>query len=184
MIDRKREIEIESNIVEILEDYNYVSFPLSMSRLAGLLGISLSEYPVNSRINLLSNSYSSDAFVVHDSRYTYTRIYLAHYEESQIRRVRFSVAHEIGHTVLEHHEDSALCEEEANYFAGYLLAPHPLVLRCPHDYTISEIFGVSGWCANYALLQAKKRVTPQHYSFYEKWLVNHAFWHKQVRLAI
>ena len=36
---------------------------------------------------------------------------------------RFSIAHEIGHIVLNHRENSYENEKEADYFAGYLLCP-------------------------------------------------------------
>lgn len=79
-------------------------------------------------------------------------IYLVLYNDkvkSQKRR-RFTLAHEIGHIILEHETDDALQEAEANRFAAELILPRILVrelqLRTGFNVTaheIAEIFGVS-----------------------------------------
>lgn len=44
------------------------------------------------------------------------------------QRLRFSLAHEIGHIVLEHRNDDAESEEEANYFASQIVAHDAIVI--------------------------------------------------------
>lgn len=42
------------------------------------------------------------------------------------RRMRFTLAHELGHIVLGHHQEQPWEEKEADYFASQLLAPRPV----------------------------------------------------------
>ncbi len=45
---------------------------------------------------------------------------------AQRRRMRFTLAHELGHIVLGHHQEQPWEEKEADYFASQLLAPRPV----------------------------------------------------------
>jgi hypothetical protein len=59
---------------------------------------------------------------------------------------RFSLAHELGHIVLRHSEDSGYAAElEANVFAQHLLCPRPVleVLQPKDHYEIMHLCGVS-----------------------------------------
>ncbi len=49
-------------------------------------------------------------------------LYNAGYDITCPQRLRFSLAHEIGHIFLQHVEDDAQSEEEANYFASQIVA--------------------------------------------------------------
>lgn len=65
--------------------------------------------------------------------------------------IRFTIAHEIGHAVLEHEdENNTFAEKEANCFARNLLCPIPVVesfnLESPSDYV--SLFNVSESMAN------------------------------------
>jgi len=66
-----------------------------------------------------------------------------------LSRIRFTLAHELAHLILEHEDDGELSECEANFAAGYLLAPDPIVIEYSsletHD--IEAKFGVSHECA-------------------------------------
>ena len=42
------------------------------------------------------------------------------------RRMRFTLAHELGHIILNHRQEEAWEEREADYFAAQLLAPRPV----------------------------------------------------------
>lgn len=53
-----------------------------------------------------------------------------------VRRRRFTLAHELGHIILKHRMEERWEEQEADYFAGQLLAPHPIVR------TVQDIAGV------------------------------------------
>ncbi|MCF0124301.1 MAG: ImmA/IrrE family metallo-endopeptidase, partial [Clostridia bacterium] len=61
-----------------------------------------------------------------------TNQFIIYYDDinAGINKQRFSIAHEIGHIVLQHGANgnrySELFEEEADYFAGYLMCPECL----------------------------------------------------------
>lgn len=58
-------------------------------------------------------------------------------------RTRFTIAHEIGHIVLQHTErNDTRIEEEANYFARCLLAP-PVLLILKNVKSIEEVRNMS-----------------------------------------
>jgi hypothetical protein len=68
---------------------------------------------------------------------------------NSVQRLRFSLAHELGHIVLGHKDEhSFICEAEANCFAQHLLCPAPVVeaMNLSDDskvFLFSKIFGVS-----------------------------------------
>jgi len=61
-------------------------------------------------------------FSVFDEKYQRFVIYVDDLN-AKGNKQRFSIAHEIGHIVLNHRENSFENEKEADYFAGYLLCP-------------------------------------------------------------
>lgn len=174
---RARQIEIEIEAVTLLQDLGINRYPMSIQNLAEGLGIELVKYSsLSKEERALAKAASDDAFHVRTANFYETRIVLddrgAYYFRS-----RFSGAHEIGHIWLEHQEGTADREAEADYFAGYILVPHPLVLSIPEGESISDLFGVSGLCANYAKDQAQSRrregasVRP-----HERWLLDNVAW--------
>ena len=68
---------------------------------------------------------------------------------NSVQRLRFSLAHELGHIVLGHKDEhSFICEAEANCFAQHLLCPAPVVEAmnlCDDSkiFLFSKVFGVS-----------------------------------------
>ncbi|MFR0557022.1 ImmA/IrrE family metallo-endopeptidase [Pseudoscardovia radai] len=74
-------------------------------------------------------------------------------DAADYHRMRFSLAHEVGHIFLEHYDDNDVSEIEANLFANYLLAPGPLVIRDSafDTQTISQDFDISYGCARVVL---------------------------------
>ena len=56
------------------------------------------------------------------------RIYVILYNAraGSVRRQSFTLAHEVGHIYLDHHDDSPECERQANAFAAELLLPQVL----------------------------------------------------------
>ncbi len=60
-------------------------------------------------------------------------------------RIRFTLAHEIGHIILEHTALTPHCEQEVNAFAAHLLAPMSLIYyyNCKNASDISQKFGLS-----------------------------------------
>ena len=69
-------------------------------------------------------------------------LYDADYESQCPQRLRFSLAHELGHVMLGHYTDSAIAEEEANYYASQIVAPDCIVLpvlTCNRQHDISVV---------------------------------------------
>lgn len=177
MLTRVRQIEIEIEAVTLLQDLGISRYPMSVQDLAEGLGIELVKYSsLSEEERALAKAASDDAFHVRTANFYETRIVLddrgAYYFRS-----RFSGAHEVGHIWLEHREDTVDREAEANYFAGYILVPHPLVLSASAPGSISDLFGVSGQCADFAQDQARVRLGeggPRRP--HEKWLLDHVVW--------
>jgi hypothetical protein len=81
-------------------------------------------------------------------------------ENPENRRLKWTLAHEVGHIVLEHKRDGAAEEQEANRFAAELLMPEPVmaVLKAGLDGTltapeVSRLFGVSANAARSRLAE-------------------------------
>jgi len=80
-------------------------------------------------------------------------------EDAQFERLRFTLAHELGHKVLGHHDIYAVTlprieqEREANAFAAELLAPSPLIhlIGITSVDEICAAFDVSQLCAEAVL---------------------------------
>lgn len=67
-------------------------------------------------------------------------------------RIRFSLAHELGHHILGHKNETRHNEIEANFFAGNLLAPRMAIYyaRCQNARDVSFIFQISEEAAQIA----------------------------------
>lgn len=178
MLERLRQKELEQIVVDMLEDYGLTTYPMSIQSVAHKLGIKLAPYSsLDERTRELALNASSDAFTVTDVEYSSVVMAFNDMKGSNFYRSRFSGAHEIGHIVLDHREDDPTSEAEADYFAGYLLTPHPLILTMPEGESVSERFGVSSWCADFARDQAQRRCKEKPcWEPHEKWLLDNAEW--------
>lgn len=178
MPSRTREIEIETAVVELLSDFGITEYPISIKRIVETLGIDLVPYSCLQPQELaLARSASNDAFHVRTPNYSQACIVLDDTCSAYHNRTRFSGAHELGHIILEHREDTPNREREADYFAGYLLAPHPLILKCNPAFNLTEVFKVSSDCALFAKDQALARKREgETWRPHEQWLINNATW--------
>ena len=70
-------------------------------------------------------------------------------------RIKFTIAHEIGHIILQ-----TEIEKLANFFAGYLLAPVPLIIehKFNSEAEIMEYFKVGFKCAHSCLNRTLSRI--------------------------
>lgn len=120
---------IERAVVRLYEEYGVRSLPLDPFDLARNMKIDVVAYQNltnDSSVLKTLEQTSGDGFTLFDpSRMRYRILYNSDYSAASMTRRRFTIAHEIGHIWLEH-SDSSRNELEADYFAGYLLAPHPL----------------------------------------------------------
>ena len=113
-----------------------------------------------------------DGLIIHRKE---TRLYIVLYNEDIVmpERLRFTLAHEIGHIFLGHTCDCDANEYEANTFAAQLLMPWFTIKMLNSNHfadanTIANIFGVSVTAAdrrirevkntNYVLTDADKRI--------------------------
>ena len=178
MVPRARQIEIEVGIVEMLRDYGLATYPMSIGKVAGALGIALVPYSsLGERARDLALTASEDAFVMRNADFSVAKIAFNDMAGSNFNRSRFSGGHEVGHIYLEHAEDTPNREAEADYYAGYLLAPHPLMLAAPRQSPVAEKFGISQKCADFARDQAEaRRREGGPWKPHERWLIEHATW--------
>ncbi|MBU8982801.1 ImmA/IrrE family metallo-endopeptidase [Bifidobacterium bifidum] len=178
LLSRERQIEIEEAVVEIFQDMGIKpNYPMRVGPVARALGIKVVPYSsLSEEEKELARAASGDAFHIRTSDYTDARLVVDDTCGAYFNRSRFSGGHELGHIWLGHEEGQPNIEGEADYFSGYFLVPHPLVLATPKDANLAEIFGVSWDCANYARDQAEKRRKEGSWRPHEQWLLDNATW--------
>ena len=151
--------------MRLLQDLGISHYPMSVQDLAEGLGIELVKYSsLSEDERALARAASDDAFHVRTADFYETRIVLDDCVGAYYFRSRFS-------------EDTVDREAEANYFAGYILVPHPLVLTASKGGSVSDLFGVSGQCADFARDQAEARLReggPRR--LHEQWLLDNVAW--------
>lgn len=177
-LTREKQVEIEVVIKEIVDDYNLVQYPQSIQMTAMALGIELKAYSsFDEQHRILARAASDDAFSVTTPDMMTATIAFEDGVGSMYERLRFSGAHELGHIILGHTEDDPNREPEADYFSGYFLAPHPLVLCMSRGVSISERFGISSSCASCAIDQANdRRLEGGPWLPHEQWLLENVVW--------
>ena len=86
-------------------------------------------------------------------------------DDKPLLRIRFTLMHELGHIELGHNRESELARKMADYYAGYALAPTPLIYKCEckNVQSIMATFQVSRLCAEARLDR------------YENWLLYYEF---------
>lgn len=139
----------------ILLDYGIRSAPVNLEQLLLDMDIDLTPYSaLGEKEQEAALIYSNDGC----KKYDYNlRKWVIHYNDTghTAERSRFTIAHELGHIVLEHMAEDENAETEANHFAKCLLSPLPLVwLLCDRDgwidpIDIADTFYISLRCAEY-----------------------------------
>lgn len=175
-LDSSRYEEIAMTASEVLTDYGINSFPIDVFELAKRMKFKVctySEFKPTETIVLLNGSDEGMSCYGCDSKR-----FLIVYNDSKIKtRIRFTIAHEIGHIVLGHKESNEETESEANFFARQLLVP-PCVLLFKHitDFlVISNMFDVSTEVALNAINAIENRISFKHLTLanYEIDLLKH-----------
>ena len=146
--------EIDKQVKELLEDYSINSYPIMILDLAEKIGIKCVPY------SQASNRGFGNPEEISDDAFTdLTSNTIFYNDKVEVNRLRFSIAHEIGHIWLEHRDSCPHNEAEANHFAAYLLAPTPLILKLgftkPQE--IADYFKISNHAAYCALQRAESR---------------------------
>lgn len=152
--------ELNREALDLLETYGVTNFPLDVFQLAKKMGICLKPY---SSIPLAEFSaleeISEDAFTVSPGEYEIGSTFVCFNQNANKGRLRQDIAHEIAHIWLEHATSEEPFETEAEYFAAYLLAPIPLIIKYRLK-TIREVrgyFEISHEAARIALERASNR---------------------------
>lgn len=152
--------EIRSTVADLIEDWGVSVYPFSIWSLLRKMNIKTMPYsalPQAKRQDLLDKY--PDAFTVYPPDFNPRKTTIYYNDEDVDRdRIRFTLAHELGHLVLEHPDtDEETYEHEANIFANYFLAPAPLILEYSSiDYAVvSYDFAVSLSCAHTPLAIAR-----------------------------
>lgn len=181
MVARARQIEIERAVALLLEDYGLSNYPISIRAVLEALQVDLVPYSSlgGKEQELVLLASQDKAFNITSHDYTRAQVVLDDTHGSYFYRSRFSGGHEAGHLWLEHEEDTPDLEAEANYFAGYLLAPHPLIIAMKDASAaeVSERFGISESCASCAVAQSNARKREgAPWRPHEQWILEHVQW--------
>lgn len=138
--------KLYSHIICIYKKYNILTFPINCLELAEKCGYKIIKYSdLTETKRSACLSLSKDACIVEK---------ILHYEDRNIvERIRFSIAHELGHVFL-----NSEIEEDADNFASHFLAPRIIIhkYRCEAADQIHDIFGLSYDASNRALMDYRK----------------------------
>lgn len=168
-MDLREEVFEKAKITvkELIEDYD-IKYPLDVFDLCNKMGFELIPYSkFKDHIELLLKK-SEDGFSLFDENRNIWSIYYNENVEPK-ERIKFTIAHEIGHILLQ-----TEVEEYANFFAGYLLAPVVLILEYKlfEKEKIMDYFKVGYKCANSCFNRTIKRVLHDTtYTDYEKFII-------------
>lgn len=145
VLDSDRYETIKKEVANFLEDWEIHKYPINPFYIFKKVGIPVKTYgelPDGERQAAFSRS--EDAFTKFEGSLIPTVYYN---EKKSYCRIRFSLFHELGHIVLWHSGcDEKKEEYEANFFAGYIIAPIPLVINNCSSLDIefiSNIFEIS-----------------------------------------
>ena len=139
-------INIYGYILDIYKTYHVRNFPVDVFSLAIRMGYNLHRFSSLNQDTLRKIRQISDSACLLDRT--------IYFNDSQpIERIRFSLAHEVGHDVLETDD-----EDLADMFASEFLAPSPIIrtrgIRTADE--LSEMFELSISASNRAIFRANK----------------------------
>ncbi|QNM06051.1 ImmA/IrrE family metallo-endopeptidase [Qiania dongpingensis] len=166
---------IEQKILETYRTLNICSFPIDCFEVLKKYGFRICSYQDMGRKNpelyQMALRYSEDAF-----RFK-KRIF--YNQDVPDRRIRFSLAHEFAHCVLNHRGENPKQELEANCFAGRFLAPAMAIhyTHCRNARDVSNVFDISLEAAGYAYrnYQSWIRTAARRMSAYDKAMYEHFY---------
>ena len=153
--------KIENKVVECLIEAGIKKYPIDPFEIVKNLKIQIMAY--NDR-KCVIEGYSQGGLTRERSIILYNR-------RCGKNAIRFTILHELGHIVLGHKGESDLAERLANHFAGYAIAPPPVIDRidCKTIKVIMSAFKVSEQCAEFRL------------KYYERWK-NHRIKNYEIKL--
>lgn len=144
------EDEIYESVVDFLLDYGFTTYPIDPFSIARELEFRLLPYRYLPNEALLETMLASnDAITASNHWLDPSHTMILYNDEMPLLRQRFSIAHELGHQVLDLPNGNASNEVYVNKFASYFLAPIPIVLRdsAAQAQAVHRDFRVSMECA-------------------------------------
>lgn len=139
---------IERTVVNLFVKLDIRTFPIDPEEIAKRLGYILrpfKEMPKGAMKILISKDV--DGISYFDPK---ERTHVIYYRSGISKeRLRFTIAHEIGHIQLGHKCESDLARQMADYYAAYMLAPSPWIGRagCENETDVANKFELSITCA-------------------------------------
>lgn len=141
---------ILKRIIDAFDNSNVYSFPLDCQTLISEQGYRIYTYQQleskSPELQEMCSIYSEDSF-----RDGFSKI-VAYNDKLPECRIRFSLAHELGHIILQHEKPTQTAEKEANFFASNLLAPRMAIhyAGCKNETDVAKVFAISQEAARYA----------------------------------
>ncbi len=140
--------EIEQKVVNLYIEQNIRKFPVDPFEIIKNRGYILIPFSKLGDVVRPESEYDeNDAFSFFSPD---DNTYIIAYDDGKpLLRLRFTLMHEIGHIDLGHKGESDLAKRMADYYAGYALAPSPLISKFASNDVdhIRSVFWVSKYCA-------------------------------------
>ena len=143
--------EIEQKAVDLLVSLQVCKLPIDPLLIIRKMGIEVVPFSKLSSDVDWKEDEGNDAFSFFSKEEN--KFYITYNDKAIETRIRFSLMHEVGHIVLGHKGESFLASKIADYFAGYILAPYPLILEFTgfDRERVMRTFGISRGCADVTL---------------------------------
>ena len=140
--------EIEEKVVELYVEQGIHSLPIdpfAIIKQRGYVMVPFSKVDGSDRPEAMDDNKDAFSFYSPELK-TYVIVYN---DDKPLSRIRFTLMHEVGHIDLDHKSESDLARKMADYYAGYSLAPSPLIGAYASEeiYDIISTFWVSSECA-------------------------------------
>lgn len=138
--------DIEEKVAQLYKEQNICTLPIDPFGIIKNRGYQLIPF---SRLDNAGRRACNDNDAISFFDYRSGNTTIVYNENTSRRRVRFTLMHEIGHIDLGHKCESELARRMADYYAGYALAPSPLISKFAGNNVkkISSIFDISHECA-------------------------------------
>jgi len=152
--------KIKSAALSVYQKFGIKLFPIDCEDILQSYGMKIEKYSEQKPTKLKKCLiYSEDAFSLKKKVY--------YNDMKSIGRIRFSLAHEIGHIALKHGTPRIEeHEKEADCFASYLLAPRMAIhyAKCKNENDVAKLFKMTNEAASYAF---------DDYRCWYRWTVYH-----------
>lgn len=186
MVSKRRRFQIYTNVFDLFMKLNIYSLPVLVEQICYIYGIKLVKLSEITKNTGLSKKDVFNIWRNEDGQFESScgNFKIAYNNRKPITKIRFTVAHELGHFFLKHYLNPKFSifspvfdelvyeryEEEANIFGGMLLCPPPIfyempVLNSPKD--ISDICYLGDKCASvrYSVLNTYRNEIRSHFLY-------------------